>query len=69
MLSTLVELRDVVERIYKDVQQSKQSAIEADYSEVKDYLVNSNNGNYPLFDEAVSLACIVGDTATLKALD
>ena len=31
MLSTLVELRDVVERIYKDVQQSKQSAIEADF--------------------------------------
>lgn len=69
MLSTLVELKDAAERIYKDVQQSKQSAIEADYSEVRNYLVNSNNGNYPLFDEAVSLACIVGDTATLKALN
>ena len=69
MLSTLVELKDVAERIYKDVQQSKQSAIEADYSEVRNYLVNSNNGNYPLFDEAVSLACIVGDTVTLKALN
>lgn len=31
MLSTLVELKDVVERIYKNVQQSKQSAIKADY--------------------------------------
>lgn len=69
MLSTLVELKDVAERIYKDVQQSKKSAIKADYNEVKDYLANSNNGDYPLFDEAVSLACIVGDTATLKALD
>lgn len=44
MLSTLVELKDVVERIYKNVQQSKQSAIKADYDEVKDYLANSNNG-------------------------
>lgn len=69
MLSTLVELKDAAERIYKDVQQSKKSAIKADYDEVKDYLANSNNGDYPLFDEAVSLACIVGDTATLKALD
>ena len=34
MLSTLVELKDAAERIYKDVQQSKQSAIEADYSEI-----------------------------------
>lgn len=69
MLSTLVELKDAAERIYKDVQQSKKSAIEADYNEVKDYLANSNSGDYPLFDEAVSLACIVGDAATLKALD
>ena len=59
MLSTLVELKDAAERIYKDVQQSKKSAIKADYDEVKDYLTNSNNGDYPLFDEAVALACIV----------